>query len=322
MKTIIVTGTLGFIGSNFIRKVVEEYPEYRWVGIDKAVKEYSLDHMFSGVYNGYVFYLGDMGDQLFLDRVFKLENPNIIINFAAESFCDWAETNFDPFINSNICALQVLLNISMKYNVEKVIQISTDECLGEKLNKNDEPWTEEAPLNPKNLYSSSKACSEIILMANHYTHKFKYNITRGSNIFGPRQKKDNLIPRCILSLMNNKPMTIHKDPRGDNFRQYTYVDNKTDAIMKILKDGKDNEIYNIGEPNYLSNIEMVHYLAKLMNKEPKIEYISNRKSHDFGYSLSSDKLKSLGWKPSGTFEENMIKTIKWYQDNKHLYGIK
>lgn len=316
-KVICVTGSLGFIGSNFVRQVVHKYPEYRFFGIDNASKEYSLTNNYEC--SNYKFYLGDIADQHFMNRVFYIEKPNIIINFAAHSFVDWAENSFNEFIHSNVYGMQTIITSMLKYDVEKIIHISTDECLGEKHSISDKPWTEESPIAPRNLYASSKGCSELILMANHYTHKFKYNITRSVNVFSGRQKQENLIPKIITSLIQDVPITIQGT--GENFRQYIYVDDKINAIMKILKEGKDNEIYNISDDNYLTNLEMVNFISKLMNKEPKIKFVEDRKAHDWGYSLSSDKLRALGWKPTDTFENNMKKTIDWYVKNKHFYGI-
>lgn len=316
MKTLLITGVLGFIGSNFIRKIIDKYPQYKFIGIDKAVKEYSLSNMFN--HNRYNFYLGDIADSHFLDRVFKLEKPNIIINFAAESFVDAAEKDVLPFIHSNVLGIQTLLNASIKYKIDNFIHISTDEVYGSKNNINDTPWIETDQILPKNLYSSSKGCSELILLANHYTHKFNYNITRSANVFGPRQKKDNLIPMIITSLMNNKPITIHG--KGNNFRQYVYVDDKISAIMKIVENGIKNEVYNIGDDNYFSNLDIVNYIAKLMDKKPEIQFIPDRLSHDFGYKVNSNKLRELGWKPKHIFEEAMKDTISWYVKNPHFYA--
>jgi dTDP-glucose 4,6-dehydratase len=308
MKKVLVTGSLGFIFSNFIRRVLDEYPEYKFVGLDKAVHEYNLDNQFS--HSNYNFYYADIGDIHLLDRIFKIEKPNIVIGSAAESHVDTSLINIFPFLTSNIIGTQNVINMCLKYNIEKYIHISTDECYGQQLNKDAVPWTEDKLLNPRNPYSASKACAEHIVMAAHNAHNLQFQITRACNVFGPRQKKENLVPHIIHSLINNQPIHIHGD--GQNFRQYIYVEDKTFAIMKILQNGKINEVYNIGDDNYFTNLEMVYCLAKLLNKEPKINFIADRKAHDFGYSVSTEKLKAIGWTPKYKFDYAMKKTADWY----------
>lgn len=315
MKTILCTGTLGFIFNNFIRQTVDVYPEYRFVGIDSAMEKYRLKNIFE--HKNYKFYLGDIADSHFIDNVFCIEKPDIIINGAASSFVDDSIKDILPFIHSNIYGTQIMINASLKYDVEKFIHISTDEIYGQKKSINDIPWIEEDPILASNPYSCSKGSSELIVRAAHHTHNLQFNMTRSSNVFGPYQKYNNLIPHIINSLINNSPIHIHGN--GKNFRQWIYVDDKVNAIMQIIKTGKINEIYNIGDENYLTNLEMVYYISKIMNKEPNIQFIEDRKAHDFGYSVSVSKLKSIGWKPTSFFNENIIKTIDWYMDHPNFY---
>lgn len=308
MKKILVTGTLGFIFSNFIRKVVEEYSEYKFVGVDKAVKDYNLDNMFS--HQNYNFYFADIADAHTLNNIFTLEKPNIVIGGAAESFVDNSITDILPFLHSNILGTQTLINMCLKHKIEKYIHISTDEVYGQQLSKGATPWTEEEPMLARNPYAATKASAELIVKSAHYTHGLPFQITRACNVFGPRQKKDNLIPHILQSLLTNKSIHIHGN--GQNFRQYVYVDDKIFAIMKILQNGKIDEVYNIGDDNYFTNLEMVYYLAKLVNKEPQITFIPDRKAHDFGYNVSNTKLKAIGWTPKYKFDYAMKKTIDWY----------
>lgn len=309
-KTILITGTLGFIFSNFIRQVADN-SEYRFVGIDKAVQEYNIDNSFS--HPNYTFYLADIADHHMMDRIFKIERPDIVIAGAAESHVDNSITDILPFLHTNVIGTQILVNMALKYNVEKFIQISTDEVLGQKLQLNDKPWTEESPLLPRNPYACTKASSELIINASHNTHGLQYMITRSCNVFGPRQKKNNLIPHIINSLLNNHPIHIHGN--GLNFRQYIFVDDKVNALMSIIKNGKINNIYNIGDNNYFTNLEMVNYIAKELNIKSNIKFIVDRKAHDFGYLVSNVKLKELGWQPNNTFAQGMKKCLNWYIAN-------
>lgn len=310
-KKILVSGSLGFIFSNFVRQVVDQYPEYIFVGIDKAVKEYNLDNSFT--HPNYTFYFADIADEHILDRIFKIEKPDYIINGCAESHVDNSISDIMPFLHSNIIGTQTLINMALKYNVEKFLHISTDEVLGQKLNIDDEPWTEESPILSRNPYACTKASAELIVKAAHYTHNLQFLISRGCNVFGPRQKKENLIPHILNSLIENKQINIHGN--GLNFRQYIFVNDKIDGIMKIIKNGKINEIYNISDDNYFTNLDMVHYLSKQLNKDPKINFIEDRKAHDFGYKVSNSKLKSLGWSPKNNFDNAMKQTINWYINN-------
>jgi len=308
MKKILVTGVLGFIFSNFIKKVVNEYPEYEFIGIDKAVRPHNLKNTFN--HPKYKFYLGDIADAHFINNIFELEKPNIIINGCAESHVDHSIDNFLPFLHSNVIGVQTLVDAALKYNIENFIHISTDEVLGQKLNKFDEPWTEDSPIMPRNPYAASKACSELIINTAHLTHGLQYNMTRSCNVYGPQQKKENLIPHILHGLIMNQPINIHGD--GHNFRQYVYVDDKINAIMKIVKSGKINNVYNISSENYFTNLEMVNYIAEKMHKTPKINFISDRLAHDNGYKVSNNKLKDLGWKDNIKFDEGMDRTIEWY----------
>ena len=307
MKKIIVSGTLGFIFSNFIKYVVDEYPEFQFVGVDKAVYEYNLDNQFE--HPNYKFYLADIADKDLMDRIFKIEKPDIFLNSCAESFVDKSIANFSPFLHSNVIGVQNVIDMCLKYNT-RLLHTSTDECMGQILDINDPAWTEESVLAPRNPYAASKACSEFIINSAHHTHGLQYQITRCCNVFGPSQKKENLVPHIIHSLIYDQSINIFGS--GLQFRQYIYVQNKINAIMAILKYGKLNEIYNIGDNNFFTNLEMVNYIGNILNKTPNINFTTDRKAHDFGYKVNYDKLLKLGWKPTSTFNKNMEKTVEWY----------
>lgn len=308
-KTILVTGTLGFIFSNFIKRVINYYPEYRFVGVDKAVFSYNLDNM--QYHKNYKFYLADISDAHAINRIFEIEKPDFVIGGAAESHVDNSITDVLPFLSTNIVGTQVLINACLKHNIERYIHISTDEVYGQTFDKNNS-WTEDAPMLAKNPYSCSKAAAELVVLAAHHTHNLQYQITRSCNVFGNRQKKENLIPHIITSLLNERPVHIHGV--GNNFRQYIAVDDKIDAIMTILQKGTINSIYNIGDNNYFTNNEMVENIGFLMGITPKVRYIPDRKAHDFGYSVNSDKLRALGWKQKALFNSVMLKAIQFYKE--------
>lgn len=312
-KKILVTGSAGFIFSNFIRKI-EEYPEYDFVSIDKLVSPQN----FLNIRANHTLHIGDIADSHFVDSIFQLEKPDIIINGAAESFVDASINNALPFIRSNVLGTQVMIDSSLKYGIEKFIQISTDEVFGQLKSKKDKSWTENSPLNPRNPYSASKAGAELIVKAAHETHGLQYLITRCSNNYGPMQQHRNLIPKVITSILTDQKIPIHGN--GQNVREWIYVDDHCSAIMHLINKNKINDVYNIGSDYELSNLEVVDKICQIMGKGKElISYVKDRPGHDFRYSVDSSKLRKLGWKPQYDFDTGLEKCVKWYIDNKKYY---
>lgn len=236
---------------------------------------------------------------------------------AAESFVDDSIKSAKPFIHSNVVGTQVMVDLALKFNVERFIYISTDEVYGQLLS-NEEPWTESSIVKPRNPYSASKAAGELIVRSASETHGLKYNITRCSNNYGSRQPPRNLIPKVVTCLLSDTAIPIHGN--GQQHREWLYVLDHCSAVMKILENGKVNETYNIGSGFDLSNLEVVESIAKIMNKTPKINFITDRKGHDQKYGVNCNKIKEIGWKPRYiNFAEIMESTIKWYSDNLNFY---
>ncbi len=309
MKTILVTGVCGFIFSNFIRHVTAHYPHYRWVGVDKLVKDFNIDNMFYGP--GYKFYLADIADKHVMERIFQIEQPDMVIHGAAESFVDNSITNIDPFLHTNIIGTQCLIDMALKFKCEQFLHVSTDEVYGQQTDGYGPAWNEQSPMAPRNPYAASKAAAELIVRTAHETHGLPFKMTRSCNVFGPRQKFDNLIPMVINKMLADQPVTIHGN--GQNFRQYIYVQDKINAIMKILEGGNINETYNIGAYNYFTNLEMVKAISEVLDKEAVIQFIPDRKAHDFGYSVSNAKLQYLGWTPKHDFKTALAETVQFYK---------
>lgn len=311
---IILTGSCGFIGSNFIRFIAPLYPQYDFIGIDKLVIP-TAQH---NILLRHQLYIGDIADPHFIDRVFDIERPDIVINMAAESFVDAAIKNALPFINTNVLGTQILVNAALKYDVKKFIQVSTDECLGQ-LRLGDPPWTEATAISPRNAYSASKASAELLVQAAHHTHGLQYIITRCSNNFGPRQQNRNFIPVAINSILNNKTIPVYGE--GKETREWIWVEDHCLAIMHIIDQNLPmNEIYNIGSGNEMSNIELANNLCCHMGKGD-ICFVDNRKGHDQRYHLNCGKLKSFGWAPKTSFEDGLKKTIDWYSQNQWYLDI-
>lgn len=301
-KKILVTGTLGFIFSNYVRQERKR----NLVGLDKAVKSYNLDNMLDGMR----FYFADLLDSHNLNNIFTVEKPDIVIGGAAESFVDNSITDVLPFLNSNIIGTQNLINMCLKHGVEKYVHISTDEVYGQVLSMTDRAWTENDPLRPRNPYSASKACAEHIVVAAHNTHGLQYQITRSCNVFGPRQKLENLVPHVITQVANGDPVRIHGN--GSNFRQYIFVNDLIEAICTVVDKGAINTVYNIGAENFLTNLEMVQQIAAMINVPAQVTFIPDRKAHDFGYRVDSGRIRDLGWKPRTDFLDGLQQTINYY----------
>lgn len=310
MKRVLVTGSCGFIFSNFMRKVMREEAPYTFISVDKVLAPYNRYNVMAN--RDHTFYMGDIADEVFINNVFTIEKPDIVIHGAAESFVDDAIRSAGPFIHSNVVGTQMMVDTALKHGVEKFIYISTDEVYGQSM-LGAPAWTEETPIAPRNPYSASKASGELIVRAAGETHDLPYIITRSCNNYGPSQPPRNLVPKIISSLLHNKPIPIHGN--GKNMREWLYVDDNCSAIQLLMKKGVLKETYNIGSGFELSNLEMVENIGKVLGKKPDIDFVTDRPGHDFRYSVDSEKIAALGWKPANSFDEGIKKSVQWYIDN-------
>lgn len=312
-KTILVTGSAGFIGSNFVRKAIFNKTNYNIVSVDVCKGLNSIHNVYAN--KGHKFHIGDITDKHFIDTIFKIERPDICLNFAAESFVDSAISDACPFINSNVLGTQILIDASLKYNLERFIQVSTDEVYGHLTDDTSPGWVEDAFPNPRNPYSASKYASELLIKAAHQTHGLNYNITRSCNNFGPRQQARNFIPKVIKSVLNNTKMPIFG--QGKQIREWVHVEDNCNAILTILEKGELNQVYNISSGFEFSNLEVFHEICNVFEKGyDLIEFVKDRPGHDFRYSCNSSKLRSLGWEPKVKFKQGLNQTCHWYQNNQ------
>jgi len=314
MKKILLTGSAGFIGSNFMRYVMKEKTNYNWCSLDKVIAPYNRPNI--KLNSDHPFYIGDICDDIFLENVFAIEKPDIVIHMAALSNVDASIINAFSFVQSNVIGTERLINLSLKYNVEKFVYISTDEVYGQ-LGANDLSWKEDSLTKPRNPYSASKLAGELMVCAANQTHNLNYNITRCCNNYGARQSPINLIPKIVTSLINNTPIPIHGN--GTQIREWIYVKDHCTAIMKVVEQGKNQEVYNIGSGVEFTNLEMIENISKVMNLPPTIKFVQDRKGHDFRYSINCNKIKELGWCPEYSFEDGLKDCINWYEDNYHIY---
>lgn len=315
-KKILVTGSCGFIFSNFMRKVMREKLPYSFVSIDKVISSYNLNNVKTN--QDHVFYMGDIADEQFVDNIFRLEKPDIVIHGAAESFVDDSIRSAGPFIHSNVVGTQVLVDIAVKYNVDRFIYVSTDEVYGQLKNSDESSWSEDMVVNPRNPYSASKASGELIVKAANQTHGLKYNITRCCNNYGTHQPPRNLVPKIITSVLHKKNIPIHGN--GQQMREWIYVEDHCSAIINVMEKAPLNEIYNIGSGIEMTNLTMVSKICDILQEGHNlISFIKDRPGHDFRYSVNCDKIKTLGWSPQFNIDNGLNKCVQWYIDNQWYF---
>ena len=318
MKNILVTGGMGFIGSNFVRYLLNINQEFKIINVDKltyAGNPENLNEITSTYPNRYKFYKNDICDFESIDKIIKKENIDYIINFAAESHVDRSIGNPTTFCNTNIMGTQSLLNAAKKNKIKKFVQISTDEVYGS-LNFEDPPFTEQTPLSPNSPYSASKASADLLVNAYNKTYGLPINITRCSNNYGSYQFPEKLIPLMINNVISNKELPVYG--KGINVRDWIHVTDHCAAILKILLGGRIGEIYNIGGDCEIANIDLVKKLLKQLDKpESLITFVEDRPGHDLRYAINHEKITGeLDWKPEINFDKGLNLTIKWYIDNE------
>ncbi len=327
MKTILVTGGAGFIGSNFIKYMLSNY-NYKLINLDALTYAGNLENLKEVENNpSYTLVHGDISDKKLIDDLFLSYPINVVINFAAESHVDRSITNPQIFLKTNIIGTQVLLDAALhhwklepenKYSHEfkndvKFIQVSTDEVYGALGSTG--LFSESTPLSPNSPYSASKASADMIVRAYYKTFGLPINITRCSNNYGPYQFPEKLIPLMINNCVNNKKLPVYGD--GMQIRDWLYVEDHCRAIDAVLHKGKVGEIYNIGGNNEKANIEIVRSIIKMLGKsEDLISYVEDRPGHDRRYAIDNTKItEELGWEPIYTFEKALEYTVKWYLEN-------
>ena len=309
----LVTGGLGFIGSNFIKKIFNNFPECSVLNIDAGLygsNEKNLDDIKDK--KNYEFIKGNITNFELMKKA--IAKSDIIVNFAAESFVDRSIANAKPFLDSNVMGTYNILEILKKEN-KKLIHISTDEVFGSLKTEN---ANELFRFNPSSPYASSKACAELLINSYKITYDLDCKITRCTNNFGSHQFPEKLIPKTILLAKQNKKIPVYGT--GKNIRDWIYVDDHCNAIIKVIEKGT-NESYNISANNEIDNITIVKKILKLMDKsEELIEFVDDRPGHDFRYSMNSTKIRTeLGWKELVNFDEALEKTVNWYLNNENWW---
>lgn len=313
MTTILVTGGAGFIGNCFIRHMLQKYSNYKIINLDALTYAGNLENLYDVKDNpNYEFVNGDICDKDLVTQI--VSGVDMIVNFAAETHVDRSITGPEIFIETNIKGTMTLLQATKEFNIERYLQVSTDEVYGTLGDTG--YFTETTPIAPNSPYSASKAGADMLVRAYYETYKVPTLITRCSNNYGPYQYPEKLIPFFISRLLRGEKVPVYGD--GLNVRDWLYVYDHCAAIDAVLHKGRVGEVYNIGGHNEKTNLEITHLILDAMNKdESSIAYVQDRLGHDRRYAISNDKITSeLGWKPSVTFEEGILLTIDWYLNNK------
>ena len=311
MKNLLVTGGCGFIGSNFINYMLDTYTDINIINIDRL--DYCAD--MNNVYHRqrYKLVVTDLNNSVTLKIILESYNIDSIVHFAAQSHVDNSFGNSIQFTEDNVLGTHTLLECCRVYGkIKKFVHISTDEVYGE-VDNNHQGCNEKSLLNPTNPYAATKAAAEFLVKSYYHSFKLPIVITRGNNVYGPRQFPEKLIPRFITKLLNNEKCPIHG--QGKTRRNFIYVDDVSKAVDVILRKGEINEIYNIGSDDEYSVIEVLNKLLKELNIDNKdvSEFVEDRAFNDFRYCIDSSKLELLGWKKTISFEDGLKETIMWYK---------
>ena len=321
MKTIIITGGAGFIGSNFVYYMLNKYPDYRIICLDLLTYAGNLNTLKKAMENpNFHFVRADICDKVAVENLFEKEHPDIVVNFAAESHVDRSIKNPKLFLETNILGPQTLMDACLKFGVSRYHQVSTDEVYGDlPLDRPDLFFTEKTNLHASSPYSASKASADLVTMAYHRTYGLPITISRCSNNYGPYHFPEKLIPLMIIKSLHDEPLPVYGD--GKNVRDWLYVEDHCKAIDMIIHSDKIGEVYNVGGHNEMNNLDIVKLILKKLDKpESLITFVEDRKGHDRRYAIDPTKIKTdLGWYPETKFADGIEKTIDWYLENKQWW---
>lgn len=314
---LLVTGGAGFIGSNFIRYILSNYPDDQIINFDKLTYAGNLQNLKDVEQNlNYKFYKGDICDSKAVEKaVSLLDGIDAIVNFAAETHVDRSIVSAGSFVNTDVYGTYVLLEAVKKMKIKRYVHISTDEVYGS-IDKGS--FTEESMLKPNSPYAASKAGGDLLVRSYFKTHKLPALITRSSNNYGPFQYPEKVIPLFVTNALQNKKLPLYGD--GKNVRDWLYVEDNCTGIDVVLRKGIEGEIYNIAGEQERENIEITKFILKELGKsEELIQLVKDRPGHDRRYSLDCSKLKKMGWQPSTGLEAGLIKTVRWYYNNRQWW---
>jgi len=311
---IAVLGGAGFMGSNFVRFLVNSYRDIDVLVYDKLTYAGRIDNL-KDILNKIIFIRGDIANEELLEHTVKEFQPEIVVNFAAETHVDRSINEPSPFIHTNILGVFTILEVVRRLDIPLYVHISTDEVYGDLADVDgfaDESWS----LNPSSPYSASKAAGDMLIKSYGRTYGVRYRIVRPCNNYGPYQHPEKLIPRTIIRLLYGKPATVYGD--GLQIRDWLYVEDFCRALSIVIERGRDFEVYNICSNQFATVKEIVERIVKIMGRDPSkdIIYVRGRPGEDRRYAMRCEKIRELGWKPLINLDEGLRKTVKWYIDNE------
>ncbi len=313
-----MTGGAGFIGSNFVYYILGQYPKDQIVCLDKLTYAGNLHTLKQACANkNFRFVRGDITDRKLVFDLFAQEKFDIVVNFAAESHVDRSILDPGIFLNTNIIGTQVLMDACREYGVKRFHQVSTDEVYGDlPLDRPDLFFTEETPIRTSSPYSASKASADLLVLAYSRTYGLPVSISRCSNNYGPYHFPEKMIPLMIINALHDKPLPVYG--KGENVRDWLYVEDHCAAIDLIIRNGRAGEVYNIGGHNEMLNIDVVRLIVRYLQKdESLITFVKDRAGHDMRYAIDPRKIhEELGWLPKTKLEDGIKKTIDWYLSHR------
>lgn len=311
---ILVTGGAGFIGANFIYFLLKNHPEDRILCLDALTYAGNMATLDDAMQNKqFRFVKGDIADRAFVNSLFETEKLDIVVNFAAESHVDRSIADPALFLRTNILGTQTLMDACRKYGIRRYHQISTDEVYGDlPLDQPDLFFTEETPIHASSPYSASKASADLVVLAYARTFKLPVSITRCSNNYGPYHFPEKLIPLMITRALSNQSLPVYG--KGENIRDWLYVEDHCSAIDLVMRKGQEGEVYNVGGHNERTNLDVVKaILSELDKPENLITFVTDRPGHDMRYAIDPAKIhQALGWAPQTRFEDGIRRTVRWY----------
>lgn len=315
MKNILVTGGAGFIGSAFVRRMVQKHPDFRIIVFDKMTYAGNMDNLLLVSKAGnFEFVQGDIADREAIRSAFESYGVDTVVNFAAETHVDRSILAPDAFIYSNVVGVHILLESAHQHGIERFLHVSTDEVYGDI--EGDHLSLEDDAFKPNSPYAASKAGGDLMVRAYHVTHGMNTIVTRGSNTFGLYQYPEKLMPFFITEAMDDRPLPVYGD--GKQVRDWLHVDDHAGGIETALLKGKAGEAYNIAGENQKTNIEVIQLMLKHLNKpESLIKYVPDREGHDRRYGMRCDKLRALGWEREyNDFDAAVENTVRWFRENE------
>ena len=319
--TILVTGGAGFIGTNFVYYQLQHHPEDQVVCLDALTYAGNLENLTEALKNPrFRFVKGDIADREAVNALFEEEKPDIVVNFAAESHVDRSITQPELFLRTNIMGTQVLMDACRKYGVQRYHQVSTDEVYGDlPLDRPDLFFTEDTPIHTSSPYSASKASADLLVLAYFRTFHLPVSITRCSNNYGPYHFPEKLIPLMITRALNDQSLPVYG--KGENVRDWLYVEDHCAAIDLVMRKGREGEVYNVGGHNERTNLDVVKTVLRELGKpESLITFVTDRPGHDRRYAIDPSKIHAeLGWLPRTKFDDGIHQTVQWYLDNRQWW---